>query len=202
MKFILVDNAFFKKYSRILESIEDVAECVDGELILIGGTALALFYLKHRVSIDLDFVPVNQNTEDTAKEKLKGALSKKGYRTQRTTYANQFIVQFEDCSVKVEIFTPEREIKQIQEFSLGSKKIKVASIEDLLAMKQDAYYQRLEARDLYDIVFLLKKLNRDPTSLIRLLLSYGKPKNISDLQNMVSQSQFLIFEEVLKNATA
>ena len=185
-----------------MESIEDVAECVDGELILIGGTALALFYLKHRVSIDLDFVPVKQNTEDTAKEKLKGALSKKGYRTQRTTYANQFIVQFEDCSVKVEIFTPEREIKQIQEFSLGSKKIKVASIEDLLAMKQDAYYQRLEARDLYDIVFLLKKLNRDPTSLIRLLLSYGKPKNISDLQNMVSQSQFLIFEEVLKNATA
>lgn len=66
-----------------MESIEDVAECVDGELILIGGTALALFYLKHRVSIDLDFVPVKQNTEDTAKEKLKGALSKKGYRTQQ-----------------------------------------------------------------------------------------------------------------------
>ncbi|MFH1261197.1 MAG: nucleotidyl transferase AbiEii/AbiGii toxin family protein [Candidatus Micrarchaeota archaeon] len=192
-----MDKLFQKKYGRILESIEDIAECSQGELILVGGTALALFYLKHRVSVDLDFVPLKKQKDETIKEKLKGALSKKGYKTQRTAYTNQFVIQFEDCCVKVEIFTPEKSIKENAEFQIGQQKIRVASIKDLLDMKLETYAGRLEARDLFDIIFILKKMRQDKKTAIDLIKKYGKPKNIEELRRMVTELDYIYFEEVL-----
>ncbi|MFH1785847.1 MAG: nucleotidyl transferase AbiEii/AbiGii toxin family protein [Candidatus Micrarchaeota archaeon] len=195
-----MENVFQKKYDRILESIEDVAECTQGELILVGGTALALFYLKHRVSVDLDFVPSKTQNDEIIKEKLKGALSKKGYRTQRTAYLNQFVIQFEDCSVKVEIFTPEKDIKKNKEFQIGQQKMKVASIEDLLNMKLEAYAGRLEARDLFDVIFILKKIGRGEKIASDLIKKYGNPKNTEELRSMVTGPDYVYFEEVLNRA--
>src|SRR4030042_4198513 len=100
-----MDDTYKRKYDRLLDILEDVAECAGDGLALAGGTALALFYLKHRVSVDLDFIPIAGN-EAALKEALKGCLSKKGYRTQRGAYTNQFMVQFEDTTIKVEIFRP------------------------------------------------------------------------------------------------
>lgn len=193
-----MENAFQKKYLRILESIEDIAECIEEKLILVGGTALALFYLNHRASVDLDFIPVEKDTEEKAKEKLKGAISKKGYKTIRTTYTNQFVIQFEDCSVKVEIFTPEEDIKVYNEFHVGQQKIRVASLQDMLKMKLTIYEKRLEARDIYDIIFILKKLKQKEKIAIDLVKRCGKPKNIEELKNMVTEVDYVYFEEVLK----
>src|SRR3990167_9158508 len=109
-----MDERSNRKYRRILEIMRDVAGCVDQKMILVGGTALALFYLKHRVSVDLDFVPVGGD-ETKLKEALKGCLSKRGYRAITGAFQNQFVVQFEDTSIKVEVFEPERKIKLVEE---------------------------------------------------------------------------------------
>ncbi len=177
-----MDNAFGRKYKRVLEILPDVAECAGEKLILVGGTALALFHLKHRVSVDLDFVPAGGN-DIRLKEELKGCMSKRGYRTSPGRFKNQFVVQFEDTSIKVEIFIPDRKIKRVEEHEFCARKIRVASCEDIFQMKIAAYKDRREARDLFDIFCILQARGRD-FGMVKKLLSGGMPKNIGDLEIM------------------
>lgn len=183
-----MDGAFQRKYKKVLEILPDVAECAQGKLILVGGTALALFYLNHRVSVDIDFVPVSGD-DVRLKEELKGCLSKKGYRTIRGTLHNQFVVQFEDTSIKVEVFTPEQKIRRAEEHVFGAAKIKVASLDDLFRMKLSAYEDRKEARDLLDIFCILKKRGDSYGIVKELILKSGTPKNADEIESMALNPQ-------------
>lgn len=195
-----MDKKLRTRYQHILESMEDIANCTNGELVLVGGTALAIFYLKHRVSVDLDFVPIENKDDVELKKKFKGALSRKGYNTGRTTFTNQFVIQFGDSSVRVEIFHPKRKIKQINELSVGEQKIKVASLDDLLEMKFDAYRERKEARDIYDIVSIFKRNGEDMGRAVELVKKFGAPKNLEELKGMVNDIEcYTALEEVLKH---
>jgi len=100
------------------------------------------------VSVDLDFIPIAA-TKPHLKKRSRAAFSKKGYRTQRGAYANQFMVQFEDTTIKVELFKPSFKIGKTSLFSVGSSSLRAVSLEDLLKMKMDAYCARREARDLF-----------------------------------------------------
>lgn len=192
---------FELKYNRILEMLSDVAGCAQNQLILVGGTALAIFYLKHRTSIDIDLVPIGGD-ESTYKELLKGCLSKKGYRTKTATYANQFVVQFDDTTIKVEIFYPQHKIQHTASFEVNGRSLLVASLDDLLKLKLDAYKDRKAPRDLFDIVFILKSKTADFSSLKELIRESGLPENLSDLKNYIlSQSDYDFFLEVIKNAS-
>lgn len=191
---------FRLKYNRLLEIIGDVAECAAGNLVLVGGTALALFYLKHRLSIDLDFVPVSGD-ETKAGQVLKGCLTKKGYRTMRGAFQNQFILQFEDTSIKIEVFKPEVNIKKTKLFEVGNAKLAVASLSDLLKLKELAYAERREARDLFDIAFILKDAGKDLSQVHKLVAKYGAPLNVEELKEMVpSEEDHSFFRKVLDDA--
>lgn len=190
------------RYQHIIESLDDIADCTDGELVLVGGTALAIFYLNHRLSVDLDFVPIKpEGDEAKLKEKFKGALSIKGYNTGRVRFTNQFVIHFGDSSLRVEIFQPKRKIVKIDELIVGKHKMKVASLPDLLEMKIDAYRERKEARDIYDIVSILKKNGGPQSRAIEIIKEFGMPKNLDELKVMVIDADcFKVLEEVLKNA--
>ena len=138
---------FALKYARILEILPSVAECTDGKLILVGGTALAIFHLKHRLSVDLDFATLGGD-DAKAKEALKGCLSSKGVRAFRSRFSNQFVVHFEDTSIKVEVLPPSFKVKKAEWHSVGGSRLLVASLGDILRMKEAAYAEREEARDL------------------------------------------------------
>ena len=116
-----MDSQLNRKYNRVLQIISDVAECADGQLILVGGTALALFHLEHRISVDLDFVPVKQSPgeDEKLKQAVKGCLTKKGYRTMATRYPNQFVVQFDDMTIKIETFIPDEPLNGFIEKQVG-----------------------------------------------------------------------------------
>ena len=178
-----MENIFQRKYRLATDILSDVADCAHGRLILVGGTALALFYLEHRVSVDLDFVPVSG---DDAKEKeaLKGCLSKKGYRTQRARFSNQFIVQSESTSVKVEVFTPEEKVRKTEKRILGGRELMVASLDDLLRMKAEAYSNRRKSRDLFDVVAILQKEGRDLSLAEKLIAEHGRPDDSGELEQM------------------
>ncbi len=196
-----MDNIAHIKYQRIIESLEDIAECAAGNLVLVGGTALGLFYLKHRASVDLDFVPINGD-DVKLKEALKGCLSKKGYRTLRSAYSNQFVIQFEDTSIKVELFTPDKKLKKIEMFGVGTEKLAVASIEDLLEMKLDTYKRRKKARDMYDIIAILDKKNGNIEIAIELIKDYGAPDEVEIVKAMETDKRYYkLFEEVLARVT-
>jgi predicted nucleotidyltransferase component of viral defense system len=196
-------SSFHRKYAKVLDILPDVADCAQGKLILVGGTALALFYLKHRVSVDLDFVPVSGD-DKKLKEELKGCLSKKGYRTVAGAFQNQFVVQFEDTSIKIEVFEPEPEIKpkRFEERVFGGTKVKIALLDDLLRMKQSAYVGRRESRDLFDIFCILRRGGPDPSIIKNLIAKFGVPKNLEDIENMALDPQdAVLFKKVVSDAS-
>jgi predicted nucleotidyltransferase component of viral defense system len=194
-------EAFDRKYKKVLEILPDVAECAQGKLILAGGTALALFYLKHRVSVDLDLVPVSGD-EIGLKEGLKGCLSRMGYRTVSGAFRNQFVVQFEGTGIKIEVFEPEHKIGTIREHVFGGAKIKVASLDDILQMKIAAYGDRREARDLFDI-FCMLKANGDSLETVKKLISKnGLPKNVGEIEAMaLNPEDVAAFQKVVLDAS-
>ncbi len=192
---------FGLKYRKVLDILPDVADCTKGMLVLVGGTALALFHLGHRVSIDLDFVPLAAG-DVAGKEALKGCLKKKGYRTLRAAYPNQFVVQFEDTSIKIEVFEPKGRIKSYDEHAVGNGKILVASIEDILLLKKQSYEERKEARDLFDIVFILKRMGHGFGEVREIIGKSGAPRNIESMKDLVLEnSDYEFFMEVLGNAS-
>jgi predicted nucleotidyltransferase component of viral defense system len=197
-----MDERFKRKYQKILEILPDVAECTKEELILVGGTALAVFYLKHRASVDLDFVPIGID-DCKAKQNLKGALSKMNYTTLRTEYSNQFAIRFEETTIKVEIFIPEdMVVKKPVSFNVQGREILVASLEDLTEMKIRTYARRKQARDLFDIYMIYESKGNGAEITGQLLKKYGKPEGLDELQNMVFDAGVLLkFLKVIKDAS-
>ena len=199
-----MDERSNRKYRRILEIMRDVAGCVDQKMILVGGTALALFYLKHRVSVDLDFVPV-QGDEIKLKEITKGCLTKKGYKTGPGAYKNQFVIQFSDTSIKFEIFHSEHKINNINEFPFGISKVQVASLEDIVQMKVITYQNRKEARDLYDLIIAFKHKKISHQTLRDLIKNSGPPINEEELKDLITDKKYYkfykeVFEDVSKTS--
>ncbi|MCL5093362.1 MAG: nucleotidyl transferase AbiEii/AbiGii toxin family protein [Candidatus Marsarchaeota archaeon] len=196
-----MEDKYKRKYQRVTEILSDITKCHNGNLVLVGGTALTLFYLKHRLSIDLDFAPL-KGSDVKLKQELKGCLTKLGYMTTVGSYGNQFIIQFEDTSIKIEIFEPQVKIKKIEEHVFNRVKVKVASLEDIFEMKIIAYKNRKAARDLFDIYCILKLRNEEFTIIKKLISENGLPddtKSLKDLmQDDVSIKNFL---KVISNAT-
>ena len=192
-------DKFVAKYTRILQILPDVAKCTEKHLVLIGGTALALFYLKHRVSVDLDFVPISGD-EKEYKEKIKGCLSKKGYNTRTATFTNQFVIQFEDTTIKFEIFYPTHKIAHLESFDVNGVPLLVASLDDLLKMKIDAYSDRKNVRDLFDLVFILKNKGGDYSLIKELIKKYGSPINMEEIRNYILNEQDYEFFKEVTNA--
>ena len=195
-----MEEWFNRKYRKVLEILPDVIYCLSDKLILVGGTALALFYLKHRTSIDLDFVPIKEN-DTKLKEQIKGCLSKKGYRTRVGSYSNQFIVQFEDTSIKIEVFDAQDKIK-FEEHTFAGTKILVATFESIFEMKQAAYKDRKEARDLFDLFCMLKTMEQKMDLIKKLTREVGPPKNLEDIDNMaINLADVEEFKKVIVSAT-
>ncbi len=196
-----MQEALNRKYRRVLEILPDVAQAAGGKLVLVGGTALALVYLHHRISIDLDFVPA-KGRDHELKEMLKGALSAKGYQTQRSAFANQFVVQFEDASIKVEIFEPEYKIRRVEKYLAEGAELSVASLEDIFEMKKIAYRERHASRDLFDLYHILKKKGADFSLLNEMLQKFGPPERLDGLNDMLfSASDYEEFVQVVKKCS-
>lgn len=196
-----MNERFQLKYKKVLEVLPDVADCAGKELILVGGTALALFHMKHRISVDLDFVPL-EGSEIDLRQRLKGCITKKGYTTQRAAFSNQFVILFEDTGIKVEVFDPSYKIKKFEEHSVGETELLVASIDDILQMKLESYSQRLAPRDLFDIVFILKEKKAGFNLVDEMVHKLGMPENIDEIEGMVPKKEdFEFFKEVIRNAS-
>lgn len=196
-----MDERLERKYKRVLQILPDVAECAGGRLVLVGGTALALFHLNHRISIDLDFVPLAGGDVE-AKEKLKGCLSRRGYRTARAAYPNQFVIQFEDASIKVEVFEPEKPVRRHRAHALGVSSLLVADLNELLEMKEAAFKERRAARDLYDLVFILKAQKAGFGKIRKLLARHPAIEGLDEMEGMALKAEdYAFFKKVMSECS-
>lgn len=190
------------KQKRVIELLPFIAKCIQGRAVLIGGTALALFHLNHRISIDIDLA-VEKDDVELSRE-LKGCLSKIGFTTKPTAYKNVFTVNFEETAVRVEVFIPEIKIKQPKDVVVSGAALKVGSLDDLFELKLLAYKNRKAVRDLFDIWSLLKAMKTPPKTLVTILKENSLPvENTAELKTMgVSDEEIKKFLEAIKNASS
>lgn len=124
---------------------------------LTGGTALAAFHLKHRLSEDLDFFAKTAAPLETVEKFCHDAVVELGLKTPTLTrlYDRRiFIFPMGKAELKVE-FTeyPYNQLNPV--ITIGG--VNVDSIRDIAANKIIAILDRFEPKDYVDLAVLLKK---------------------------------------------
>ena len=132
------------------------------QFYLAGGTALAEYYLGHRLSFDLDFftaeasliLPYSYQIEALGRQ---GDLEVSVIR-RFTTYVELTVVQNEE-RLKVDLAqdSPFRLEPPVQ----TAEGIRVSALSDLRIDKLLAYYGRAEPRDAVDLYFILQQAPLD-----------------------------------------
>jgi predicted nucleotidyltransferase component of viral defense system len=168
------------------------------QLVFRGGTALHKLFFEHagRFSEDLDFVQVNAEpigeTVNAIRECLDHWLGSPSWKQNqgRFTLVYRFKTEIEPIitrKVKVEINT--REHFKVQPyvnklFSVknswftGESRVLTYSVEELLATKLRALYQRKKGRDLYDFWFVVAQIqDLDIDAIINIFEHYMHKDN-------------------------
>lgn len=126
---------------------------------LTGGTALAAYYLHHRISDDLDFfsaAEVDARAVHGLANRLAETLHASGTRYSRVHDRHQFFFTIGGSETKVE-FTryPFQQIEQSRTFD----GIPVDSEFDIAVNKLATILDRFDPKDFVDLYFLLKKFS-------------------------------------------
>lgn len=122
-----------------------------------GGTALSLYYLKHRQSIDLDFFSESRfdvnNVSDIIHKWSK--VYKFTVHLEQIENLNAFILNFQNkAELKVDFaHYPHKRIEN----SKIIERMEVDSILDISVNKLNSVIQRNEVKDFVDLYFLLQK---------------------------------------------
>ncbi|MCK5521036.1 MAG: nucleotidyl transferase AbiEii/AbiGii toxin family protein [Candidatus Marinimicrobia bacterium] len=149
----------------------EVLDCLNSarilpDLIFGGGTMLRLCHELNRYSIDLDFYLKSKDKKNGLPERILTGLNDKYEILDQAVKYRTILFELRSkkypMRLKIEINT-ERECKQFEQniawSTFASKQILVNAIpiKDMLEMKIEAFLDRKEVRDAYDIEFLLRK---------------------------------------------
>lgn len=137
-----------------------------GSLVFGGGTMLRLCFGLNRFSVDLDFWVVKKIEFDRLFEDLKECL---GQLYTITDSADKFYTLLFELksknyprSLKLEIRKETKKITTEQaiaysKYSNAQVILNVVSLKDMMAAKIEAFLERKEIRDVFDMEFLFKK---------------------------------------------
>jgi predicted nucleotidyltransferase component of viral defense system len=135
---------------RIL-SILSTEKAVTGNFYLSGGTALAEFYLQHRLSEDLDFfceLEFDPIAISSVLRKIQAAGNITEIRSEQSFNRNLFFLQVGDDIIKTEFtYYPFAQIEKGQR--LGD--LRVDSLVDIAVNKIFTIYQKPRSRDFIDL---------------------------------------------------
>lgn len=155
-----------KNQKNILQAISaDALFCRN--FYLTGGTALAEFYLHHRLSEDLDFFSENEFNPQMIFvffRKNQRSLGIKKIDYQQSFNRNLFFLILNRDVIKTE-FTyfpfPRIEVK------LKKNNLEIDSVLDIATNKLFTIYQKARARDFIDLYFITKKYRFSLEGLIK-----------------------------------
>lgn len=148
----------------LLKKLQSIPELKD--LRLVGGTSLAL-QLGHRISIDLDLF----GSFDSS---LPLEMFLFDFKNVNKTGSNRFMQFYEIDGVKVDFVNYNYPWLSEPPIDEG---VKLASIEDIAAMKINAIINRGTKKDFIDIDFLLERY-----TLVQILELYQRKYNVKDYQ--------------------
>lgn len=159
---------------------------------LTGGTALAEFYLWHRLSEDLDFFSEKEfNPQDISVilKKISKSAGIKKVDFEQSFNRNLFFLELKNDVVKTEFtYFPFPGIDPRKKY----KGIAVDSLRDLAVNKIFTVYQKPRARDFIDLYFIIQKTGWKIPELIK----QAKIKFDWHVDALQLGSQFLTVTEV------
>jgi len=182
---------------------------------LTGGTALAEFYLHHRLSEDLDFFSENEFEPQNISvflEKIKKEAKIKKVEFQQSFNRNLFFLDLMDGDMIKTEFTyfPFARIEKKEK--IGD--LYIDSLLDIAVNKVFTIYQKPRSRDFIDLYFILKKDKKlslgdlvkkaqikfdnylDP---IQLGAQYMKAKELKDFPKMLADIKENIWQDFFIN---
>ncbi len=140
------------------KAIEFIASAKElDNFYLTGGTALAAFYLQHRVSDDLDFFSYSEFDPifiHKISSELKNILAASQLRFSRIHDRFQFFYQLNDNEVKIEFL--KYPFQQLNPVNIINS-LRVDSEEDIASNKLMTILDRFDPKDFVDLYFLLQK---------------------------------------------
>lgn len=142
---------------------------------LAGGTAV-YFYLKHRISFDLDFFTPNNFNLEIFIHSVKNCFHDVYVELMDK---NTTILYISKEKIKFSLFfLPCELLYETQSYVLQNDRIcPLASLEDIEAMKAVAVSQRGSAKDFIDLYFILKKTRHCFEDILKLVMKkYGVEK--------------------------
>lgn len=127
------------------------------ELYFTGGSALAAYYLHHRLSEDMDFFTPAEELIQLVSKKLKIELEKKGIKVNLVRNFKSFVEMIagkgnESMKIQFALDSPYR-LEKTKEIN----GVTVDSLIDISAGKLLALFGRAAERDFVDIYFLVKE---------------------------------------------
>jgi hypothetical protein len=179
---LMFEQALLPETAALLNKIKP--EDLPPDTYLGGGTAVAL-YLGHRRSADLDFFTPVEFVEKQWEEKLSRDL---GFGLLKRDW--QTLIGYID-QVKISIFGyfyPQLEAPGLY------RRISVASIQDLAAMKLDTLIGRGTRRDFIDVYFMAHKF-----SLVDLFSFYQKKYDNFEERRLLLRKSLVYFADADKD---
>lgn len=142
--------------SRILKAISDDST-IRQKFYLTGGTALAEYYLRHRLSEDLDFFSEEEFDPQAISvffAKNKKSLGIKKIDFQQSFNRNLFFLRLKNDIIKTEFtYFPFPRIEK----NAKKDKLSIDSLIDIATNKLFAIYQKPRSRDFIDLYLIIKK---------------------------------------------
>lgn len=135
-------------------------------LVFIGGTMLRLCHGLERFSVDLDFWLKNKDRTAGLFGKIKDCLKQAYTITDAADKFNTWLFEIKSPAyprrLKIEIRKNARPIKTepaiaYSRLADGQVLLKAATLEEMMKMKIEAFLDRGEIRDIFDLEFLVKK---------------------------------------------
>lgn len=145
-----------KRQQQLLQTFS-LENYIQQSFYLSGGTALAEYYLQHRLSEDLDFFSFHE--VDPKAIQIIFKKNKQKMKFQKVTYTNSFnrnmfFVHFSDEIVKTEFtYYPFEQIEEPKKIG----KVKIDSLIDIAVNKTDTIFTNPRTRDFIDLYLILKR---------------------------------------------
>lgn len=163
---------------------------------LTGGTALSEFYLKHRLSEDIDLFDENEeinfSVTDVFLKKISPNIKvKKIGRSQFFGLVSYTLTYIDGDELKVDFnYYPFRRIEKGARF----KNLEVDSLIDIAANKLHTLFMKPRTRDYIDLYFIFKRENLN----IKKLILLAKAKFDWDIDKMNLANQFIRVKDIKK----
>lgn len=192
-----------------------------GGLVFGGGTMLRLCYGLNRFSVDLDFWVVKKIEFEKMFKEIEAALSAAYTITDAADKFNTLLFEMRSRDyprlLKIEIRKEAKKISIEQaiaysRYSNTQVLINIVSLKDMMSAKIEAFLDRKEIRDAFDIEFLLKKgialeaPQKTREHLLKIILSFTKKDYTAKLGSLLEERErkyyaaenFKILKESLK----